>query len=139
MRFHKEDGQAMVEFALVLPIFILLLGGIIDFGWIFGNQILANNACRDVTRYTAINYKVDLVDDDEQIAEDRIKAELPAVIFDPDYITADLSIITDINGVESANLSLSARINVLTPILSTFLGDTYTIVTDYTMRIEDNI
>jgi uncharacterized protein (UPF0333 family) len=34
----NEKGQAMVEFALIVPLLILLLCGIIDFGWIFGNQ-----------------------------------------------------------------------------------------------------
>lgn len=38
-RDRKEDGQAMVEFALILPIFLLILCGIIDFGWLFYNQL----------------------------------------------------------------------------------------------------
>ena len=31
----RESGQAMVEFALVLPIFLLLVMGILDFGFLF--------------------------------------------------------------------------------------------------------
>ena len=31
--FKKEDGQAIVEFALVIPIFLLLFFGIVEFGW----------------------------------------------------------------------------------------------------------
>lgn len=32
---RKEEGQAMVEFALVFPILLLLLLGILEFGHIF--------------------------------------------------------------------------------------------------------
>lgn len=55
MNYKSESGQAMVEFALILPIFFLILGGIIDFGWIFHHQTVANNACREGARYAAIH------------------------------------------------------------------------------------
>lgn len=32
--YSKESGQAILEFALIFPIFLLILFGIIDFGWI---------------------------------------------------------------------------------------------------------
>ena len=34
----NEKGQSIVEFALVVPILLTLLCGIIDFGWIYSNQ-----------------------------------------------------------------------------------------------------
>ena len=34
----SQCGQAMVEMALVLPILVLLIGGIMDFGWLFYNK-----------------------------------------------------------------------------------------------------
>ena len=52
---RKEDGQAMLEFALVLPIFLLILCGIIDFGWMFYNQLALNNICREGARYAVVN------------------------------------------------------------------------------------
>jgi len=52
---RNEDGQAMVEFALVLPIFLLILCGIIDFGWLFYNQLALNNICREGARYAIVN------------------------------------------------------------------------------------
>ncbi|MFW5649593.1 MAG: TadE family protein [Candidatus Alkaliphilus sp. MAG34] len=32
--YSKESGQAILEFALIFPVFLLILFGIIDFGWI---------------------------------------------------------------------------------------------------------
>jgi hypothetical protein len=43
----------LVEFALVFPIFILLLGGMIQFGVIFWGQNTLNQAVRDTGRYAA--------------------------------------------------------------------------------------
>jgi len=55
----KEDGQAMVEFALVLPILLLILCGILDFGWMFYNQLALNNICREGARYAVVNTAAD--------------------------------------------------------------------------------
>ena len=48
-------GQALVEFTLVFPLFLLLLFSIISFGlYIFYNQQLAN-AAREAARYAAVH------------------------------------------------------------------------------------
>ncbi len=49
----EERGQAMVEFALIAPLFFLLIFGVIQFGIIFGGQIALGNAAREVTRYAS--------------------------------------------------------------------------------------
>lgn len=61
---RNEDGQAMLEFALVLPIFLLILCGIIDFGWLFYNQLALNNICREGARYAVVNTAPDHSTDD---------------------------------------------------------------------------
>lgn len=46
--FKKEEkGQAMVEYALVLPIFLLILLFIIDVGWIGYQKIMFDYTCRN--------------------------------------------------------------------------------------------
>lgn len=44
---HSEDGQAMVEFGLVLPVFILLVIGLIEFALAFSANISINFASRE--------------------------------------------------------------------------------------------
>ena len=40
MRLQREDGVVAVEFALILPILLLIVGGIIEFGFIlFEKQV----------------------------------------------------------------------------------------------------
>jgi Flp pilus assembly protein TadG len=55
--FHRESarGQSMVEFALVLPILVLLLAGFFDFGRVvLGNDALAH-AAREAARYAIVH------------------------------------------------------------------------------------
>ena len=51
---RKKRGQAMVEFALVLPIFILLLMGIMEFGMLFHQYLVVTSASREGARAAAV-------------------------------------------------------------------------------------
>ncbi|WP_273834373.1 TadE/TadG family type IV pilus assembly protein [Guptibacillus sedimenti] len=50
----SEKGQSMVEFALVLPILVMLLFGIIDFGRIFHTYLAIDHASREAARTASI-------------------------------------------------------------------------------------
>ena len=55
-RFRKnEKGQGLVEFALILPILLLLLVAIVDFGWMIFVKTNLNNAAREGARTYAVN------------------------------------------------------------------------------------
>ena len=53
-RLKGEEGQSMVEFALVVPIFLILLLGIVEFGHIFYSYLMIENASRDGARYGSV-------------------------------------------------------------------------------------
>jgi Flp pilus assembly protein TadG len=53
-RFRGEDGQAYVELALVLPILVLLVFGIIQFGLAFHNYLAITDAARVAARAAAV-------------------------------------------------------------------------------------
>lgn len=55
VRRGGSRGQALAEFALVVPIFLLVLFGIIDFGrYVYYVQVL-NNAAREGARYAIVH------------------------------------------------------------------------------------
>ena len=54
-RRRGEKGASAVEFALVLPVLIALLLGIIEFGFAFNNQISLNQAVREGARVDAVS------------------------------------------------------------------------------------
>lgn len=47
----KEKAQAMVEFALIFPLLLLIIYGLIEFGRMFFIYIAVTNAAREGTRY----------------------------------------------------------------------------------------
>lgn len=54
-RESRSRGSAALEFAIVLPVLLLLLGGLVDYGWYFVVGIAANDAAREAAR-TATTY-----------------------------------------------------------------------------------
>lgn len=51
--FHRERGQGLVEFALVIPFLLLLMIGIFEFGYFFFVYTSVNTAAREAARYGA--------------------------------------------------------------------------------------
>jgi len=51
MHLKREEGAAAVEFALLLPLLMLILFGIIEFGLVLYNQEVITNASREGARY----------------------------------------------------------------------------------------
>src|SRR3954452_15595214 len=58
-RASRPRGQAVVEFALIVPIFILLLLIAADFGRFFFTYIQLNNSAREAVAYAAFNPTTD--------------------------------------------------------------------------------
>jgi len=55
-----EVGQSLVEFAFVLPIFLLVLCAIIDFGMAFHAWITVTNSAREGGRLGAVHPAIDV-------------------------------------------------------------------------------
>ena len=43
---HPHRGTTLVEFALILPVFVLILGSILEFGWFFYEHTMLVQAVR---------------------------------------------------------------------------------------------
>ena len=53
-RFGSERGAQLVEFALVLPILLFVLAGILDMGFLFKDYQILTNAAREGARLAAL-------------------------------------------------------------------------------------
>jgi Flp pilus assembly pilin Flp len=53
-RWSDESGAELIEFALVLPLLLLILLGIIDFGFLFQRYEVITNAAREGARVAVL-------------------------------------------------------------------------------------
>jgi len=75
MKLKNNTGSAVVEFAVILPLLLLILYGIIEFGLIFYNKALLTNASREGARFGVLYRAPDDVEarnDLQKGIEDRI-------------------------------------------------------------------
>ena len=72
----SEKGASAVEFALILPILVILVFGIVQFGIAYNNYIALTHAAREGARLAAVN-----MDETEGIEwfENRIRESAPSV------------------------------------------------------------
>jgi len=125
---NKEKGQAMVETALVLPLFLLVLCGIIDFGWIFSNQLMLNNSSRDGARYAVVRS-----DDANMVSDTTTHLKENVSLIKPDAL--NVSIVTEADG--DINVTVQADVKVLTPLTGIFIQGQSVSLTSTTIMSTD--
>ena len=126
---RNEAGQSMVEMALVLPILLILVGGIMDFGWLFYNKLALTNAAREGARYAVIHYHTS-PDYWEDQTVDLMKST---------YVGVDSAVAQILDPYNSQiRATMSADVPILTGITSTIVGDDHITMTgSCIMRLEN--
>ena len=56
-RCGGDEGAVLVEFAIVVPLFLLLLFGVVEFGWAFYQKLDVRSGANEGARLAAVNYK----------------------------------------------------------------------------------
>jgi Flp pilus assembly protein TadG len=101
---HGERGAAAVEFALVLPILVMLIFGIIDFGRMLAAKITLTEAAREGARATALVGR--------EAAEDRIGVATSDL-----GVPIETSVIEECTGTnDDATVVLTFRFTFITPL-----------------------
>lgn len=82
--FRREEGQAAFEFILILPLFILFLLLLIDFGILMYEYVSVSNAAREGARYGSVNCGADCT---VTLIQNRTAERSSGVIGDPLEVT----------------------------------------------------
>ena len=109
----NRKGQALVEFVLILPIFLLILFAVVDFGMILSKKNELENVSVDV---------VSMVNNKDNIED--IKMLYPDLVIDVD------------SDSRYTTIRIYKSIDVMTPGLNLVLGDPYKVMVE---RIIPNV
>ena len=125
----KQKGQSLVETALVLPIILVLLTGIIDFGLLFNSYLQVSNASREGARIAAIGST------DEQIIS---AVNTAAAALDIERLTVAIapSQAAGRSSGDSVAVSVQYDYNMITPIITAIIPGPIELKTSTTMRCE---
>ncbi|MDQ6600274.1 TadE/TadG family type IV pilus assembly protein [Bacillus salipaludis] len=122
----SEKGQSLVEFALILPILVLLLFGIIDFARIFHVYLTMDHAGREAARAASIGK------DDSTIKSTAV-SDASSI-----GLTADKVGVTP-SGTKTSGSNISITITYpitfLTPVIGNIVGP-ITLTDTTVMRVE---
>jgi Flp pilus assembly protein TadG len=80
---RSERGAVAIEFALVLPILLMLVVGIMDFGRAYNNQISVTHAAREAARSMAVNNDINVAITRAQAASGFLDADQMRFTFAP--------------------------------------------------------
>lgn len=111
----KEKGQSLVEMALLLPVLLLMLLGLLDFGRVYYAMVAMNDAAQEGAAYAAMH------PNDPKIRERATAASTGLITIQPE----------DVMFVPPDSLQAGAPVTVIvsydftfyTPVAQSFFGD----------------
>lgn len=122
---HAERGQALVETAITLPLLLLLLMGIMEFGWYFYNQMSVENGSREGARYAIVN------SDSSTLSAD-VTDLVEGIVVSPGEMTVSVSLVSD-----KVTVTVTKDVATLTPIAAIFTtGNTFELSSSTQMKID---
>lgn len=130
MRKQKsESGQAMAEFALIIPIFIIILFAVIDFGYLLSTNIAVTNAAREGAREG-----ITCASESSFSSQVESKVRNSAPDLKPSNLTVSATK-TGSPGNQDVVVTLEYVIEPLTPVGMLFWGSGYCVKGSCTMKV----
>ncbi len=123
---HDRRGQSLVEFALILPIFILLLVGLFDFGRAIYGYNTISNAAREAARVAIVNQTTSEIK--AEAVKQSVSLNIPSSQVTVTYANRDLSSgapcnTTPIQNGCIAQVTIVYQYRAATPLIGNLVGD----------------
>lgn len=123
----NNRGQAIVEFALVIPWLLLLVVGILEFGLILNQYMVVAEAAREGARSAALG-------GDDATVVNVVKAAVPTPTMDRTKVQVAISPSTRIRG-SAVTVTVTYPLKTITQMMSVFFTDP-NVSGSATMRME---
>lgn len=128
---RTETGQAIAEMALVLPILIVLLFGIVEFGRVLNTYMIVTNLSREAARTGAVGGTDSAITASVQngaVASGLETSQISVSI-------TPTSISKRVRG-SSVEVSVDYPVDIIAPVIGVIIGDPYIVESQTTMRVE---
>lgn len=126
--FKQDRGQALVELALILPVVLLLLTGMIEGGRIFHAYLTVVHAAREGARTAAV------VQDDSVVVQ-RVQKAAPSLPADELEIEINPVASSRRRG-EPVQVSVQYGVHLVLPLISAIIPDPVRVRGQTIMRVE---
>lgn len=126
VRGRGEDGQSVLEFALVLPILLLFLIGIIDFGRMYSTHLILNEAATDAARYASLG------DSNTEVGQ-VVSADAGML---GSGVQWNINPSSDRVSGDPVTVTVTDSVQLFDPILAAILGNPASVQAAVTMRVE---
>lgn len=127
--FLKSNlGQSLVEMAIILPILLTLLLGMVEFGRVFGSYLVMENLSRNAARFGVVGHS-------DQEIRDLIAAENPMLRTERLDIDISPSEFMRDRG-DPLTVSMDYTVDIITPIMGDLLPNPFPLTTSCTMMVE---
>ena len=133
----NTKGQSVVEFALIFPILLILLFGIVEFGRILHSDLVLKHSAREGARIVSIYATIK--DDIEDRVEDGVVNSSPSLNHKKLDVNIDyMDNEEDISRGDNIVINLDYEIEFITPILSFIpnIEDSLVLNEQKVMRVE---
>lgn len=123
-----ENGQSLVEFALVVPVLLLFLLGIVEFGWLFNAKISLTSAAREGARVAAVS-NINHQAKAEEAVESALSGTSGVDVISVGYESE----IDTLNNIRNVIIEVNGQVD---PIIGFFVSGPQSMKAKATMRLE---
>ncbi|MGE5630099.1 MAG: TadE/TadG family type IV pilus assembly protein [Caulobacteraceae bacterium] len=127
MKLNKK-GQSLVEMALILPIIVLLLMGMVEFTRIFGSYLLITHASREGARMASIGKS-------DTVIVDSVKDKVNVLNVSDLQITLTPDESTRRSG-DDVKVSVKYKVIIYAPVISSIIPNPLEMEANTYMRVE---
>ncbi|MBT9155556.1 MAG: hypothetical protein DDT37_00523 [Firmicutes bacterium] len=128
MRRQSENGQALVELALVLPILLLVLMAIVDFGRVFHGHLAVTSASRQAVREASLGRTDAEIISAARSAAAPLAPEQLAVTVTPAFSARQAG--------TSIEVTVTYSLHIITPLIQPFFPQPYQVIARAVARRE---
>lgn len=124
--FRQEKGQAVVELALLLPVLLLIFGGMIEFGRIFHSSLVVTAAGREGARAAAVGHGYDVI-------SEKVAAASPSLSGGDLEVTVEPA---SFGRGEMVTVTVAYDLDLVWPVINLLLPDPFPVRSSTVMRVE---